>query len=164
MIARKAAFPSARATALGVATALALTAIAPTVASAASPGKGLTATSGMTDISARRRGFNPGVAAVARVVGFGIAAATVANADAYCDNGYGYHGAPGPVYVAPGPGYYYGGGGYGPYYGSVGACRSTRTPARELVTLNPDRDRRSPYLRPADMLSLTAALTRCASV
>src|ERR1700742_2000482 len=70
MIARKAAFPSARATALGVATALALTAIAPTVASAASPGKGLTATTGgMTDISARRRGFNPGAAAVAGVVG-----------------------------------------------------------------------------------------------
>jgi hypothetical protein len=118
MIARKAAFPSARATALGVATALALTAIAPTVASAASPGKGLTATSGMTDISARRRGFNPGVAAVAGVVGLGIAAAAAANSNAYYDNGYGYYGAPGPVYVAPGPGYYYGGGGYGPYYGS----------------------------------------------
>src|ERR1700754_2779936 len=78
MIARKALFPSARATALGVATALALTAIAPTVTLAASPGKGLTATTGgMTDISARRRGFNPGAAAgaaaVAGVVGFGIA-------------------------------------------------------------------------------------------
>jgi hypothetical protein len=117
MIARKAAFPSARTTALGVATALALTAIAPTAVSAASPGKGLTATSGMTDISARRRGFNPGVAAVAGVVGLGIAAAAAANSNAYYDDGYGYYGAPGPVYVAPGPGYYYGGG-YGPYYGS----------------------------------------------
>jgi hypothetical protein len=117
MIARKAAFPSARATALGLATALALTVIAPTVVSAASPGKGLTATTGgMTDVSARRRGFNPGVAgaaAVAGVVGLGIAAAA-ANSNAYYDDGYGYYGAPGPVYVAPGPGYYYGGG-YGGY-------------------------------------------------
>jgi len=118
MIARKAAFPSARATALGVATALALTAIAPSVASAASPGKGLTATTGgMTDISARRRGFNPGAAAVAGVVGTGLAiagAAAAANSNAYYDDGYGYYGAPGPVYVVPGPGYYYGGG-YGGY-------------------------------------------------
>jgi hypothetical protein len=118
MIARKAAFPSARATALGVATALALTAIAPTVASAASPGKGLTAATGMTDISARRRGFNPGAAAVAGVVGTGLAiAGAAAAANAYYDDGYGYYGAPGPVYVAPVPGpYYYGG--YGPYYRS----------------------------------------------
>ncbi len=113
MIARKAAFPSARAAALGVATALALTAIAPTIASAAPAGKGFTAATGMTDVSARRRGFNPGAAAVAGVVGLGIAAATAANANAYYDDGYGYYGAPGPVYVAPGPGYYYGGGGYG---------------------------------------------------
>ena len=116
MIARKAAFPSARATALGVATALALTAIAPTAASA---GKGFTATtSGMTDISARRRGFNPGAAAVAGVVGTGLAiagAAAVANSNAYYDDGYGYYGGDGPVYVAPAPSpYYYGGyGGYG---------------------------------------------------
>jgi hypothetical protein len=106
MIARKAAFPSARAAALGVATALALTAIAPTIASAAPAGKGFTAATGMTDVSARRRGFNPGAAAVAGVVGLGIAAATAANANAYYDDGYGYYGA-------PGPGYYYGGGGYG---------------------------------------------------
>src|SRR6476660_6918532 len=98
MIARKAAFPSARATALGVATALALTAIAPTIASAASAGKGLTATTdGMTDISARRRGFNPGAAAVAGVVGLGIAAAAAANSRAYYDDGYGYYGGGGPV-------------------------------------------------------------------
>ncbi|HEY2248816.1 MAG TPA: hypothetical protein VGH70_15335 [Bradyrhizobium sp.] len=114
MIARKAAFPSTRATALGLATAVALTAVVPTVASAASPGEGLTAATGsMTDISARRRGFNPAAAAVAGVVGFGIAAAA-ANANAYYDDGYGYYGGPGPVYVAPGPGYYYGGG-YGGY-------------------------------------------------
>ena len=111
MIARKAAFPSARATALGVATVLALTAIAPTVASAASPGKGLTATTGgMTDVSARRRGFNPGAAAVAGVVGTGLAiagAAAAANSGYYDD---GYY-APGysrtTVYVDPAPGYYY---------------------------------------------------------
>jgi hypothetical protein len=118
MISRKAAFPSARATVLGVATVLALTAIAPTVASAASPGKGLTATTGgMTDISAqRRRGFNPGAAAVAGVVGTGLAIAGAAAAsNAYYDDGYGYGGG-GPVYVAPGPGYYYGGG-YGGGYG-----------------------------------------------
>src|ERR1700744_2541435 len=120
MIARKAAFPSARATALGVATALALTAIAPSVASAASPGKGLTATtSGMTDVSARRRGFNPGAAAVAGVVGTGLAiagAAAAANSNAYYDDGYGCYGG-GPVVVTPAPGYgYYGGyGGYGGY-------------------------------------------------
>ena len=78
MIARKAVFPPARATALGVATALALTALAPSIASAAPAGKGLTATSGMTDISARRRGFNPGAAAVAGVVGTGIAIAGAA--------------------------------------------------------------------------------------
>jgi hypothetical protein len=121
MIDRKAAFPSSGATALGLVTALALTAIAPSVASAASPGKGLAATaSGMTDISARRRGFNPGAAAIAGVVGFGIAAAAAANANAYYDydDGYGYYGAPGPVYVAPVSGPYYYGGGYGPYYRS----------------------------------------------
>ena len=125
MIARKAAFPSARATALGVATALALTAIAPTVASAASPGKGLIATTGgMTDISARRRGFNPGAAAVAGVVGTGLAIAGAAAAsNAYYDDGYGYYGGGGPVYVAPAPGpYYYGGyGGYGGHRSGVPA-------------------------------------------
>jgi hypothetical protein len=115
MFSGKAAFPSTRrATAIAVAAALALTAVVPSVASAASAGKGLTAaTSGMTDISARRRGFNPGAAAVAGVVGLGIAAA--ANSSTYYDDGYGYYGAPGPVYVAPSP-YYYGGG-YGGGYG-----------------------------------------------
>jgi hypothetical protein len=98
---------------MAVAAALALTAVVPSIASAASAGKGLTATSGMTDISARRRGFNPGAAAaVAGVVGLGIAAATAANSRAYYDDGYGYYGGGGPVYVAPGP--YYGGYGYAP--------------------------------------------------
>lgn len=117
MFSRKAAFPSTRrATAIAVAAALALTAVVPSVASAASAGKGFTATSGMTDISARRRGFNPGAAAIAGVVGFGIAAAAAANSRAYYDDGYGYYDG-GPVYVAPAPGpYYYGGyGGYGAY-------------------------------------------------
>ena len=121
MFSGKAAFPSTRrAAAIAVAAALALTAVVPSVASAAPAGKGLTATSGMTDISARRRGFYPGAAgaaAVAGVVGLGIAAAA-ANSRAYYDDGYGYYGG-GPVYVAPAPGYYYGGyGGYGGYYGS----------------------------------------------
>lgn len=122
MFSRKAAFPSTRrATAIAVAAALALTAVAPTVASAASAGEGLTvATSGMTDISARRRGFNPGAAAIAGVVGTGLAIAAAANSRAYYDDSYGYYGAPGPVYVAPAPGPYYGGyGGYGPYGSSV---------------------------------------------
>ena len=117
MIDRKAAFPSTRATALGLVTALALTAIAPTVASAASAGKGFTATTGsMTDISSRRRGYYPAAgAAVAGVVGLGIAAAAAANSNAYYDDGYGYYGGGGPVYVVPAPSpYYYGGyGGYG---------------------------------------------------
>jgi hypothetical protein len=117
MFARKAAFPSARrATAIAVATAIALTAVVPSVASAASPGKGLTAASGMTDISARRRFINPGAAAVAGVVGLGIAAAAAANSRAYYDDSYAYYGAPGPAYVAPGP--YYGGYGYSNGYRS----------------------------------------------
>src|SRR5690349_3519069 len=110
MFSRKAAFPSTRrATAIAVAAALALTAVIPSVASAASAGKGFTVSSGMTDISARRRGFNPGAAAVAGVVGLGIAAAAAANSRGYYDDSYAYYGDPGPVYVAPGPGYYYGG-------------------------------------------------------
>jgi uncharacterized low-complexity protein len=114
MFSRKAAFPSPRrATAIAVAAALALTAVVPSVASAASAGKGVSATTGrMTDVSARRRGFNPGAAAVAGVVGLGIAAAAAANSRAYYGDSYGYYGG-GPVY-APVPGPYYGGyGGYG---------------------------------------------------
>ena len=123
MFSGKAAFPSTRpATAIAVAAALALTAVTPSVASAASAGKGFTATTGgMTDISARRRGYNPGAAAVvAGVVGTGLAIAGAAAASGayYGDDGYGYYAAPGPVYVAPAPGPYYYGGGYGGYYGS----------------------------------------------
>jgi hypothetical protein len=124
MFSGKAAFPSTRrATAIAVAATLALTAVVPSVASAASAGKGLTATtSGMTDISARRRGFNPGAAAVAGVVGLGIAAVAASNSRAYYDDSYGYYGGGGPVYAAPAPGYYGGGyGGYGSYGSGVPA-------------------------------------------
>jgi hypothetical protein len=117
MFSRKAAFPSTRATAIAVAAVLALTAVVPTVASA---GQGLTATGSMTDISARRRLYNPGAAAVAGVVGTGLAIAGAAAASrAYYDDGYG---GGGPVYVAPAPGPYYndGYGGYGGY-GSYGS-------------------------------------------
>ena len=102
MFSRKAVFPSARrATAIAVIAALALTAVVPSAASAASPGEGLTGTTGMTDVSARRRGFNPGAAAaVAGVVGLGIAAAAAANSRAYYDDSYGYYGG-GPVYAGP---------------------------------------------------------------
>jgi Spy/CpxP family protein refolding chaperone len=127
MLSRKAVFASPRrTTAIVLAAALALTAVAPSVASAASAGKGVgVTTGGMTDISARRRGFSPGAAgaaAVAGVVGLGIAAAAAANSRAYYDDGYGYYGG-GPVYVAPAPGpYYYGGyGGYGGYGSGVPA-------------------------------------------
>jgi len=125
MFSRKASFPSTgRAAAVAVAAALALTAVVPSAATAGSAprGKGLTAATGdMTDISARRRGynrgFNPGAAAaVAGVVGTGLAIAAASNRRAYYDDGYGYYGGGGPVYVAPAQGYY--GGGYGPYYGS----------------------------------------------
>ena len=119
MSARKAAFPSTRRTAaIAVAAVLALTAAVPSVASAGSAplGKGpVVANGAMTDISARRRGFNPGAAAVAGVVGTGLAIAGAAAASrAYAYDGYGpygYYDAPGPVYVAPSP---YGYGGYGP--------------------------------------------------
>ena len=100
-----------RATAFAAVAALALTAVAPTVATAAERGKSVV-TSGMTDISARRR-LGPGAAAAAfaGVVGTGLAIAAAQNRAAYYDD-YGYGG--GPVVVAPAPGYY--GGGYG-YYG-----------------------------------------------
>jgi hypothetical protein len=124
MFSRRAAFPSIhRATAMALAAAFSLTVFVPSPASAGSAlhGKGFTtASDGMTDISARRRGFNPGAAAAfAGVVGAGLAIAAAANSRAYYDDGYGYgygaYAAPGPVYVSPGP-YYYGG--YGGYYGS----------------------------------------------
>ena len=67
----------------------------------------------MTDISARRRGFNPRRSRRRRrLVGTGLAIAGGRGQPrhAYYGDGYGYYGAPGPVYVAPGP---YGYGGYG---------------------------------------------------
>jgi hypothetical protein len=100
-----------------VVAALALTAVAPSIATAAPRAKGVTATSDTTDISARRRvaarGGRSGAAAAAAfagIVGTGLAIAAAQNRRAYYDDYYGG----GPVYVAPGPGYYYGGG-YGPY-------------------------------------------------
>jgi hypothetical protein len=106
-----------RNTAIATIAALALTAVAPSVASATPPAKGVTtgvttATVGATDISARRR-LAPGAAAAAvaaGVVGTGLAIAAARNGyygDYYGAPAYGgpvYGGA--PVYVAPGPGYY----------------------------------------------------------
>jgi hypothetical protein len=108
-----------RAIALATVAALALTVVVPTVATAAERGKAAV-TSGMTDISARRR-LGPGAAAAAfaGIVGTGLAIAAAQNRAAYYDEYYGggYYGG-GPVYVAPAPGYY--GGGYGYYDPSYG--------------------------------------------
>ena len=106
-----------RATTLATVAALALTAVAPSVATAAPRAKGVTA-SAPTDISARRRvvrgaGGAAAAAAFAGIVGTGLAIAAAQNRRAYYDDYYGG----GPVYVAPGPGYGYYGGGYGPGYG-----------------------------------------------
>jgi hypothetical protein len=100
-----------RAITLAILAALALTAVAPTVATAAERGKAAV-TSGATDISARRR-LGPGAAAAAfaGIVGTGLAIAAAQNRAAYYDEYYG--GA--PVYVVPAPGYY--GGTYDPSYG-----------------------------------------------
>jgi hypothetical protein len=100
-----------RAITLATVAALALTAVAPTVATAAERGKAAV-TSGATDISARRRlGAGAAAAAFAGIVGTGLAIAEAQNRAAYYDEYYG--GA--PVYVAPTPGYY--GGYYDPSYG-----------------------------------------------
>lgn len=106
-----------RAATCAVVAALALTAVAPSVATAAPRAKGITVTSDATDISARRRVVRGGrggaaaAAAFAGIVGTGLAIAATQNRRAYYDDYYGG----GPVYGAPGPGYYYGGGGYSPY-------------------------------------------------
>jgi hypothetical protein len=120
-----------RATALASVAALALMAFEPSMAQAgtATPGKGVSATSGTsdaTDISAGRRYYRGGggaaaAAAFAGIVGTGLAIA------ASQDRGYGYYGG-GPAYYGGGPyesyGYYdappayYGGGGY--YGGGYG--------------------------------------------
>jgi hypothetical protein len=114
--------PFGRATALATVTALALTAVAPSMAFAAPVNEnGPAVTKGATDISARkrvavRRGYRGGggaaaAAAFAGIVGTGLAIAATQNRRAYYDDYYG-----GPGYA---PGYY--GGGYAPYgYGGYG--------------------------------------------
>jgi hypothetical protein len=90
--------PFGRGAVIAMVSALALTAIVPTEASA----------------RARRwHGGGGAAAAFAGVVGTGLAIAAAQNRRAYYDSYDGYYGG-GPVYVAPEAGYY--GGGYG-YYG-----------------------------------------------
>ncbi len=120
MFIRKGAFSSVgRAAALATVAAVALTAIAPSMALAAGAlhGKGASAvTSNVTDVSARRRGGGGAAAAAAfaGIVGTGIAIAAAQNRRDYYDDG--YYGA--PAYYAPQP--YYG----QPYYGYGGGYRS----------------------------------------
>jgi hypothetical protein len=121
MFARKSvATPAGRAIVFATVGALALTAVAPSMAVAAprakEAGKSVTAASDATDFSARRRVVRRGgggaaaAAAFAGIVGTGLAIAAAQNRRAYYDD---YYGGPGYV-VAPQP-YYYGG--YGPGYG-----------------------------------------------
>jgi hypothetical protein len=121
MFARKGVFSSiGRASAAATVVAVALTAVAPSMAFAGSApsGKGITAeTSGATDISARRRYYRGGgggaaaAAAFAGIVGTGLAIAATQNRGDYYDS-YGYYDG-GPTYYGGGPAYY----GGGPYYG-----------------------------------------------
>lgn len=123
MFARKGVFSSiGRVSAVATVVAVALTAVAPSMAfagSAPSP-KGVTASTGTgdaTDFSARRRHYRGGggaaaAAAFAGIVGTGLAIAAAQNRRDYY-NSYGYYGAP-PAYYGGGPGYYYRG---GPSYG-----------------------------------------------
>ena len=133
MFARKGVFSSiGRAGALATVAAVALTAVAPSMAYAGSAPKAKeittsAGTSGATDISARQRYYRGGgggaaaAAAFAGIVGTGLAIAAAQNRRDYYDS-YGYYGGPGyygggPAYYGGGP-YYYGGG-YGrgvPYY------------------------------------------------
>ena len=117
MFARKGLFSSiGRAGAVATVVAVALTAVQPSMAFAgsATPGKGVTASTGIsdaTDISARRRYYRGGggaaaAAAFAGIVGTGIAIAATQNRRDYYDNGY-YGG---------GPAYYGGGGDPTSYY------------------------------------------------
>jgi hypothetical protein len=115
MLIRKGAFSaSGRAAVLATVAAVALTAIAPSMARAngASHGKGASAAvNPLTDVSARRRGGGGGAAAAAAfagIVGTGLAIAAAQNRRAYYDD---YYYGGGPVYYAPQP--YYG----QPYYG-----------------------------------------------
>jgi hypothetical protein len=112
MFIRKGAFSAAgRAAVLATVTAVALTAVAPSMAVAGSTahGKGTVASSPVTDISARRRHGGGGAAAAAAfagIVGTGLAIAATQNRQDYYD---GYYDA--PAYYAPRS--YYG----QPYYG-----------------------------------------------
>jgi hypothetical protein len=123
MFARKGVFSRiGRAAVMATVAAVALTAIEPVLARAGSApsGRGLTAataTSGATDISARRRFYRGGgsaaAAAFAGIVGTGVAIAASQDRRAYYDDYYGgpaYYGG-GPVYYGGDP-YYYGGYGY----------------------------------------------------
>jgi hypothetical protein len=121
MFARKSVVtPAGRATVFATVAALALTAVAPSMAVAAprakEAGKSVSASSDATDFSARRRAVRRGgggaaaAAAFAGIVGTGLAIAAAQNRRAYYDDYYGYGG---PAYVAPSP--YYGGY-YGPGY------------------------------------------------
>jgi hypothetical protein len=127
MFARKGVFSlMGRAGAVATVVAVALTAVEPSMAFAASAPKanGITATSGTsgaTDISARRRYYRGGGGAAAAalfagIVGTGIAIAASQNRRDYYDS-YGYYDG-GPGYYGGAPAYY--GGGYGPYYGGGG--------------------------------------------
>lgn len=114
-----------RAAMLATVTAVALTTIAPTMASAGTaPGKAPVAAKeqGMTDISSRARGGQrvyrhrgggggggaAAAAAFAGIVGTGLAIAASQHRRDYYDDG--YYGR--PAYYGPGPGYYGGGPGY----------------------------------------------------
>ena len=124
MFARKGVFSLiGRAAVMATVAAVALTAIEPTLARAGSApsGRGLsaaTATSGATDLSARRRFYRGGggaaAAAFAGIVGTGIAIAASQDRRAYYDDYYGG----GPVYYGGGPAYYGGDSYYGGYGGS----------------------------------------------
>jgi hypothetical protein len=124
MFARKGVFSLiGRSAAVVSVAAVALTVAEPSFARAGSaPGKGsltVSAASGATDFSARRRVYRGGGAAAAAafavIVGTGLAIAATQNRRAYYDDYYGprYYGG-GPAYYGGDP--YYGGYGYGHYY------------------------------------------------
>jgi hypothetical protein len=131
MFARKGVFSLiGRTAAVATVAAVALTVAEPSFARAGSaPGKGsltVSAASGATDFSARRRVYRGGggaaAAAFAGIVGTGLAIAATQNRRAYYDD-YGprYYGG-GPAYYGGGPAYY----GGDPYYGGYGYGNSYR--------------------------------------
>jgi hypothetical protein len=119
MFARKGLFSSIGRTAvMATVTALAWTAVEPSLAVAGSAPQGVsaaTASSGATDFSARRRYYRGGggaaAAAFAGIVGTGIAIAASQNRRAYYGDSYGYYGG-GPAPYAGYSGNPY----YTPYY------------------------------------------------